>query len=306
MNSAIPWGLGRILRACGFTEARPPKGARQPLIMVPGGPDAPQLCMLPIDMDPERILVGYGQLKADGMRALHVDGRIISREGVPLDCALHCLPALQRLEQAFGCRMVFDGEYLEEAGYDATMRAFRKGEGEGVFWIFDAVPFDEWVVNKCRQPIEVRMELIAKHLDAVQSPFVGFLTPFWLGTAEAVRGKALELWKLGYEGLVMKRAGSRYVRDKSPDWQRWKHTVTIDATVMDVLQKDGKFRGIMVRGPSGPLTITTGFNEATKRELMADGEERLVEIAYNTKAGSAKPRHARFVRIRREKEGMTK
>jgi len=265
--------------------------------------------MIPIDMDPGDVMPGYGQLKADGMRALYIDGRIVSREGVPLNCALHCLPDLRRLEKAFGREMVFDGEYVEEDGYDATMRALRRGWGEGVFWIFDAVPLDEWIADKCRQPFEERMAGIAHHIDLIQSPFVGFLTPFWLPTSEAVEAKARELWAMGYEGIVVKKPGSRYCRDKSAHWRRWKQTLTFDATIMDVLVDDGKLRGIMVRGPDGPtstLKITTGFSEADKREILADGEQRIVELAYNTKAGSTKPRHARFVRFRRDKEGMKK
>lgn len=309
-SGRIPWPLGRLLEACGFTEIAVAKGTRQPLIMVPGGPEAPELCMRPRDMDPERILCGYGQLKADGMRALKIVDRVVSIEGVPLDCALHCLPALLRLEEAFGRPMVFDGEYLEEDGYDATMRAFRRGWGEGVFWIFDAVPLDEWLVDRCRQPIEERHALIAKHLEAATSPFVGFLTPFWLPTEERVRSKARELWALGYEGIVMKRAGSRYRRCRHEDWQRWKRVVTIEGRVLDVLVSTSdseKLKGLIIQGPEGPITVTAGFNAEAAAELMRGRHARgpIVEVAYNQKAGSTKPRHARFVRIRPEKEGAT-
>src|SRR3546814_12704736 len=51
------------------------------------------------------------QLKQNGVRALALQGRIVTREAVPLDCALHCADANRHIEREYGEPMVIDAEY---------------------------------------------------------------------------------------------------------------------------------------------------------------------------------------------------
>src|SRR3546814_1994249 len=44
------------------------------------------------------------QLKQNGVRALALQGRIVTREAVPLDCALHCADAIRHIEREYGER----------------------------------------------------------------------------------------------------------------------------------------------------------------------------------------------------------
>jgi ATP-dependent DNA ligase len=267
--------------------------------MIPGGSIAPELCMLPVDMDPLVPAIGIIQPKPNGIRALRISGTIVSREGVPMNCARKAKNGLDRMEKAFREPMVFDGEWLEPGDFNATLRAFGTGRGAGVFWLFDAIPLAEWMGDRCTQPIEVRLVELRRALAWAKSPHVGML---WhrSGDARDVTAAACEEWARRREGIVVKQPGSLYQRRRSDAWQRWKETVTIDVTVMDQLRKDGTLRKIMVRGPEGPLTIGSGWSAADAIRLLEE-PEALIEVEFNPMPGTGKPRHARFVRFRDDK-----
>ena len=70
---------------------------QQPVRLIPGMPAAPEPCCLPVEWAAgKHPRDAMAQLKVDGIRALYVDTSIVSRNAIPLDCALHCLPALPK------------------------------------------------------------------------------------------------------------------------------------------------------------------------------------------------------------------
>lgn len=305
--------LGRVFGDIGFgTRRRESSGYRQPVIEIPGAFAAPELCMRPVDGRWDHY-VGpkIGQLKVDGFRCLHIDKRMLTMEGATMDCALHCLPGLEEIEAHYRQPMVFDGEYQETGGPDATASAYQKGVGQGVLWLFDAVPLDQWMVNRCTVDVETRLIGLRKALYDVQAgPFVGMLDYFFLADGAAAERKARELWVSGWEGLVTKDVGSFYERRRSPAWQRWKNVLTMDCVLVDVMhRKDGRLAKIIVQPLDAkvpaPITVAVGWSKDEARQLermmAASANGRVVEISYNQKQGSSEPRHARFSRIRLDK-----
>lgn len=305
MSSLITRVFGRITGR--QVDARPSAAS---VAMIPGAFAAPELCMLPIDaVDEEATWVC--QLKVDGIRADYIDGRILTREGTPLDCALHCQPGLQRLEAAFGEPMMFDTEYSENDGFNATIAAMRRREGEGVCWVFDAVPMREWLTDSCITPIEQRLERLSELALAADSPFVGVLDHWTLNSYEAA-AKARELCQEGYEGLVRKRAGSLYQRRRSSDWQRIKQTFTVEGPIVDAIQKGGLLRALMVRTADGVIKVPTGWSADEGRTihdawLAVDPESPgrlMAEISYQLSTGVTRSvRGARFHRLRHDLKG---
>lgn len=303
--------LGRLSTARTDYEPRF-LGERMPPAIIPTGADFPELCQLAVDpaVDPFNVLgKRFVQLKVDGIRALYIDGRIVTREGVPFDAALHCQPALRRLEQAFGEPMVFDGEYVEEEGFNATLSAFRKGEGTGVLWLFDAVPLSAWKQGVCDRPLYVRLGMLQQHIMAADSPFVGMLDHWELGGPE-IEAKARELWAEGYEGVVSKDPTGRYVRGRSRDWVRIKQTLTVDGPIVDALAKDGKLKALIVRTSDGPVRVGTGWTVDAGRDIHdawlkvePDSPGALwAEISYQRSTGTTRSiRGARFHRLRYDK-----
>ena len=276
--------LDRILglirpRAHAVAEPRP---ALPPVQVITGGAAAPELAMLCRDashdviasMDAMRVV----QLKADGLRAIYIDGRIVSREGVPMGCALHCQPALRRIEQAMGCAMVFDCEYVADGGYAATVSEHKRGEGAGVLWIFDALPLADWLKGGSDVGCMNRLMALREAIGAAESPFVGMLN-YWLLNGQETIAKAAELWAYGYEGVVTKRWDSPYVRERSNDWLRLKQTFTADLPVVDSVFKDGALKTVIVRGPEGigPIRLGKGWTaeEASNLDRVFNGSAYL-------------------------------
>jgi ATP-dependent DNA ligase len=290
---------------------------RQPVRRIDGAQNARELCMLPVDANPpggnprmphEKSVV---QLKADGIRALYIHGTIVSREGAPLDCALHCQPGIARMVQAAGVGpLMFDGEYVAHDGFNATLAEHKAGKGDGVFWAFDVMPVADWVAGRCSIPIEDRLallrDLIVKDCDSL---FVGMLDAWTLNAAETA-AKAREIWAAGGEGVVSKRLGSPYVRERSDDWLRIKETLTVDGVVTDLFadSKTGDLKSMMVRTEHGPIAVGTGWTKAEGRTLLAMdagalGDAKMwVEISFQRSTGAKRSiRGARFHRVRMSK-----
>lgn len=301
--------LGRLSWQPGSTSeftAPPPQPAR----MIDGGGLHKELAMLPVDSH----ALDYAnkwivQLKVDGIRALYIDGSIVTREGGPLDCALHCQPALKRLEDAFGEPMMFDGEYVEDDGFSATLSAMRQGIGNGVLWLFDAVPMSQWRGAE-NSPARQRLARLREKFMAADSPFVGMLDHWELSAGDAM-AKARELCAEGYEGIVVKDPHAPYRRWRDDAWLRVKQAITYDGPIVDVLADGGKLKAIIVRGPEGigPIKVGAGWTAEQGREIhdawtfQPEGDPQLMaEISYMLSTGVKRSvRGARFVRLRWDK-----
>jgi hypothetical protein len=306
---------GLILPSTARLVDTPPPAA--PPRVIVGGAAAPELCMIPSE---RRVMVcgksmpdftGFGsgrrvaQLKADGINAMYLDGRVIGgREGGPLDCALQCQPGLQRLEEAFGHPMVFFGEYVANDGFNATLAEHKAGRGEGAFWLYDAVPHGAWVTGHDYEvPIERRLtDLRDRFHGADAGLFVGMLD-WWLLDAQETAAKARELWAAGFEGLVSKEAGSGYSRRRDPCWWKVKERFEAPCAVVDTIHKGGKLHTVIVRGPepsnSKPLRLAGGWSEREAETIdigMADGSQgRIVAVEFELTTGATRSiRGARF------------
>lgn len=322
MAKAIDWMLGRLRSApdspnsvTAWTKRHShlPPVTPQPARLIKGAREGLELCMLPQDVaedDLDNIHTGRPrvvQLKADGIRALYIDGRIVSREGGPLDCALHCQPGLRRLEEAMGCPLFVDGEYSEEGGFNATITAQKAGRGQGVFWAFDVVPLAAWQSGGWEMPTVERLNWLRDHIHQADSPFVGMLD-FWLLDAAETRAKARELWAEGYEGIVTKDPEAGYTRTRSPAWRRLKQTLTFDCPILDAAFKDGVLKRVICRGPAyvGPITLGSGWSAAEAERIRTAFKMGYdlppAEITFQLTTGEKRSvRGARFIRLREDK-----
>lgn len=287
----------------------------QPVEMIPGMTAAQEPCLLPaIEHWTRELQNGHdvAQAKMDGMRAHFIGSpigpRIVTREAGPLNAALHCLPALHRLEQRFGEPMFFDGEYQARDGYEATMREHKLGEGAGVFWLFDAVPYSEWAANRFVQPLQARLERVAA-LMPTDEPFLSWLAPQRFYSRD-VAELAASAWAAGAEGLVIKRSRDPYHRGRSTSWLKLKREITVDGPVVDVVMKGDDPSTIVALVRIGKTIIRVPNMPKHCRELaltdvmIGNGEgltDRMVECTYErTDKGSV--RNAKIIRLRPDKE----
>lgn len=316
--------MGIVIPSRG-TSRTEERAAPTPPMQIEGAHNAPQLAMLckdanlPSGPQLEAIVRAHAkpakrivQAKLDGIRALYIGGRIVTREGTPLDCALHCQPGLARLEEAADMGpLFFDGEYVAQDGFSATLSEQRRGEGEGVFWIFDYMPMSAWKAGRWDMPIEHRLGslemMVTKHCD---SNFVGMLNR-WELTPEETVAKCRELWAEGAEGVVSKRMGSPYVRDRSEDWLRIKETITVDGVITDMMGRDdGTLKAMNVRTERyGNIKVGTGWGRDQGIALLAlhqhavnNPEPQWVEISFQRSAGTVRAvRGAKLHRLRDRK-----
>src|SRR3546814_2700433 len=66
------------------------------------------------------------QLKQNGVRALALQGRIVTREAVPPDCALHCADAIRHIEREYGEPMVIDAEYVRSEEHTSELQSLMR------------------------------------------------------------------------------------------------------------------------------------------------------------------------------------
>lgn len=281
--------------------------------MIDGAFAAPELCLAVEDYDkalhPRR---AFEEVKLDGIRCLHIGGALYTREATPFHAASHCLPVLHDLQSAYGEPMFFDGEYVEEGGFEPTLAAFRRKVGQGVLWLFDAVPLREWKSGRpSRERLENRKEQMIDMARRVQGNQHVGMVGHNLVQADQVAPRAEELWGAGYEGLVVKDANSHYVRKRSSDWMKLKQVHTTDLVVVDVI--GGVVAGretckaLLVRGkafkgaPPRPTRLSHGIaGQAADRLWQMRDQVRggLVEVEHNGWTGAGNLRSPRFLRIR--------
>jgi ATP-dependent DNA ligase len=304
----------RVMARAGMALARDERGGRgpQPVEIIDGMPAAPEPCLLANThwtpaLHPRQAIA---QPKIDGMRALCLQSRIVTRQALPLNAALHCLPALDRLERKFGQPMVFDGEYQEPEGFGATLAAHKRGEGCGTFWLFDAVPFREWKANRFTQPLHARLAAI-ESLVGDDEPFLCFLPGAETASPENAEAFAEAAWARGMEGLVVKDARSLYCRGRSNAWLKLKRGQTLDGPVVDVVVPDGDVaRGIALVRLDGRTHKVAAMPPDVRALLKADvvhgrGQGltgRMVEVGFNERTETGALRGARIVRLRPDKE----
>lgn len=284
-----------------------------PVQLIAGGPNAPHLAQRPKDWE-EGLIDGGGwaaQVKLDGIRCLHIDGRLVTLEGQPFNAARHCLPALRDLESTYDEPMFFDMEYVEEDGFDATVSAYKKGEGQGVCWVFDAVPMREWHDDRGTLRWSSRTAQLHAHYVAAKSPWVGVLESFDVCSDVTARHLFTKMRTHGHEGIVLKRRASLYRRQRNDDWLRMKPCETTDMRLIDIEGNDkAGARRLVCQDVSGPVILTSGFSaeRATiwaNRDLLL-GDEHLrgvmVEVEHNGRTAKGKPRHARFSKLRQDRQ----
>lgn len=199
--------------------------------------------------------------KMDGIRALWVEGRLVTREGVDLHGVGHIAAALRRMEAQAGRAMMFDGEAVVADSFDATLAhmARKGGSGDaGTLHLFDCMSLDEWRTGGTQRPLVHRKaELVdlyrsaseawaadplswacerpASASDAVPLAIVSDGWAFDRGDVEA---QARAIWAAGGEGLMLKDAEGGYVRARSNDWRKVKRSLVLRLPVVAVICRD--------------------------------------------------------------------
>lgn len=272
--------------------------------------NANELAMKAIAFDADKLADRIGlEIKADGIGLLDVNGIVQTLEGVDFAAARHLEGELSALRAAFGCPMVLHGEYIEHGGFEATLSAFRSGQGAGGAVLWDAVPLKVWHGLEHSLPLHERRELLEAAFDTVRPRMVrlnpmlnSVQTDKWTVTLlDAALHEALDD---GHEGLVVKDLDSPYVRAKSPYWMKLKTSETVDVPVQATrVGADGRLQSIVVTVDGKPAVVGAGFSEMLRLAPDEFAAGRLVEIRHIGRTANGALKGAAFVRFRDDKMG---
>lgn len=113
----------------------------------------------------------------------------------------------------------------------------------------------------------------------------------------------------GFEGAMVKDTAAPYRHGiRSRAWLKVKDCDTTDGEIVDIVEGSGKCAGmaghIVVRCGRREVSVGTGMDEATRRELLADRSQligRVAEVDFQMKTPKGSLRHPVFVRVRGDK-----
>lgn len=266
---------------------------------IAGAENAPELCQLAsrwtVADHPDNAI---GQVKLDGWRALYIGGDLVTREGMALHHASHSLRALKELERAYGEPMFFDGEYVHPEGLEACSRP------GGTIWLFDALPLEAWQTGAGIYPLHMRLHQLLDRGQHCFGPALGALKSFNLGGggagAQAAVQKAEDLWRCGYEGLVVKDGNALYERRRSSTWRKLKQWRTAPFRIIDIVTSDGMLALILISVEGRQQRLNVRHLDKATRTILATrikpGDRAVVEFTGTSEKTGAL-RDAVFVRM---------
>jgi len=94
--------------------------------------------------------------KRDGIRALYIDGRLLTREGNEIHGVRHILPTLRLMEEKAGHALFIDAEFQIGDSLRHTISHLKRGSAApdaGTLWAFDCMPADQWRSSSCEEPL---------------------------------------------------------------------------------------------------------------------------------------------------------
>jgi bifunctional non-homologous end joining protein LigD len=236
------------------------------------------------------------EVKYDGFRALGaISGpRVALQSRNARDLAARFPTVARALGEVPAAEAVLDGEIVAAAG---TFQALQSGAGEARYRVFDLLWLDGEDLRA--RPLEERRELLESLLANVAPP---------LELAQRVPGpvgRALRVARRRrLEGVVAKRAGSRYEGRRSPEWRKVKLLGSQEFAVVGFTERTDRAEAIgalllAVRERGRFVYVAkvgTGFDRRTQAELWRRlATDRVREPAVD---GAPRMRDALWVRPR--------
>ena len=260
----------------------------------------PQLATL-VDAPPADAKDWIFELKFDGYRILaRSDGQqiaLITRNG---NDWTHKLPKLQQALAKLGLPPGwYDGEIVVNGkdghpSFGALQQAFDKeATSDIVYYLFDVPYFDGHDLRS--QPVEARRALLRQLLDQLPtSPLVRFSDEL-----DATPAKLLATaCKLGLEGVIGKRRGSRYTARRSNEWIKLKCGLRQEFVIGGYTEPQGARSGIgsLLLGThdkDGKLqyagNVGSGFDQDALLDLRRQLDALTVDTSpYAGKAGGVR------------------
>lgn len=234
----------------------------------------------------------YVSEKLDGVRA-YWDGRqLYTRSGRVIRAPLWFVAGLPttRLD---GELWLGRGRFEEVSSLVRTIKPVDQSWREVKFMVYD---LPEMVA-----PFHERYWLLKTLVAEQGTPWLKALTQKKVANEAALNDWLQQVVAAGGEGLMLRHGRALYQVKRSQDLLKLKPRDDAEATVIDYVAGEGKYRGmvgaLVVRDQQGrEFRLGSGLTDAQRQTPPAIGSE--VTYSYNGLTNTGLPRFARFVRVR--------
>lgn len=237
----------------------------------------------------------YVSEKLDGVRAFwDGKGALWTRSGNRVDAPARFVSEMPR-------GLALDGELFAGRGqFGRVNGAWRSAESEA----WKDIQFRAFDAPKSKKPFRETYDMLQKRLQFCPSSGACLVrqTPLTASVSNMMKN----ILGKGGEGLILRRADSRYAGTRSPDMLKVKDVRDEEAFVTGYKPGTGRLEGTMgalecrwVSRQSAAFFVGAGFSDAERRAYRTKfpvGTKVTVEFMELTAAG--KPRHPRFKGVR--------
>jgi len=235
--------------------------------------------------------------KLNGNRGSFYHNKLISRQGKEFAGMQHIISDLNQL----GIGWFYDGELIRKnIDHLSDGENFRIGTGiinsdaatkeEIKFVIFDYFPEDEIPNGQSSSKYRIRRELLnglRKIIKEKNLQNLEVVTMVYEGKDQSQIMKWLDYSvNQGWEGLMLNKDAT-YKCKRTTDLIKIKRFYTMDLTVVDVLEGDGRLCGalgaLVVKYKDNTVNVGSGFSDESRSELWENKDSligRIVEVKY--------------------------
>jgi DNA ligase-1 len=206
----------------------------------------------------------YGQVKLDGLRAIFVNGKLMSRENKEFTSLPHIIESLR------DCSMALDGElYSHELTFQEILSIIKRDDihpdhKKISYYVYDIVDEKKDFAER------------AKIVNDLSFDFIKPVESFLINSPDEIAAQHDEVVSQGYEGLMLRNlAGAYKVNGRSKDLQKYKEFMDQEFKIVDVVESDrhegcGKYV-CEHRGETFP--VTPKCTEVEKRHILENKRE---------------------------------
>ena len=259
------------------------------------------LPMLAKSWDKEKRKVKFpclAQPKLDGMRALWVDGKLISRKGKVIENMNHIVEALQGIDE------ILDGElYVHGENFQTNMKyikKYREGKSERIkFCVYDMVNENMFY--------EERKDSLNHILSHLSSPYLEEVITLTCPSLEHLKTIHTNNIGFGYEGTMIRWGNEGYKIDgRSSHLLKYKDFIDVTAKIIDVIPQNARpTHGMFVcENEMGVFKATPKMSHEEREELLTNKEDwidQTAEIRYFEESEDGLPRFPICVGVRLDK-----
>jgi DNA ligase-1 len=256
---------------------------------------------------------------------------IFSRNGKPLNNFPHieqqlidAAPIFAKIFKNPTKHFVIDAEVVSDNFQALMKQAQRKTNidtSDSVLSIFDIIPTDEFITGICNTPQSKRSEdWLGSVKDTINEKYTSLVVIDGLTVDLDLKSDvilmeeyAAKQVELGYEGIMIKDVDAPYVCKRRTNWMKWKPTITVDLTVVDIEEGTGRNSGrlgaLVCKGTDQgcyiEVNVGGGFSDNQRDEFWNEQGSivgQIVEVKADAvtqnQDGTYSLRFPRFVRFR--------